>query len=100
MTVLQCSSQHQLSTARAECESNANEICQHKFTVNQKERKIETLSQQLQEKEALIARLEQELAVAREGGTKQELEHEQGILKVTIEATELREKLEEAKAGR
>ena len=84
MTVLQFSSQHQLSTARAECD-------QHKLTVNQKEQKIETLSQQLQEKEALIARLEQELAVAREGGTKQELEHEQGILKVTTEATELRE---------
>ena len=92
--------QHQLSTARAECESNTKEIGQHELTVNQKEEKIETLSQQLQEKEALIAKLEQELAVAREAGAKQELEHEQGILKATVEAAELRDKLKEAEEGK
>ena len=90
-------SQHQLSTARTEQECNTKEIGQHKFIINQKEEKIKTLSQQLQKQESLIAKLEQELATAREGGATRELELLQRIVKVTDEATGLRDKLEEAK---
>ena len=97
MIVLCCSSQHQLSTARAECESNTKEIGQHKLTVHQKEEKVKTLSQELQKQESLIAKLERELASAREGGATRELELLQRIFKVTDEATGLRDKLEEAK---
>ena len=89
--------QHQLSTARAECESNAKEIGQHKLTVHQKEEKVKTLSQELQKQESLIAKLERELAAAREGGATRELELLQRIVKVTDEAAGLRDKLEEAK---
>jgi len=90
-------SQHQLSTARTEQECNTKEIGQHKFILNQKEEKIKTLSQQLQKQESLIAKLEQELATAREGGATRELELLQHIVKVTDEAAGLRDKLEEAK---
>ena len=89
--------QHQLSTARTECECTAKEIGQHKSVVSQKEEKIKTLSQEVQEQEALIAKLEQELSAAREGGAKQELELLQRIVKETDEAAGLRSKLEEAK---
>ena len=93
-----CSLQRQLSAARAESETSAKRISQHNFTVSQKKGQIETLSQELHDKEALIAKLEQEqeLAVAREGSAKGELEHEQDILKVTVEAAELRDKLQQA----
>ena len=64
-------------------------MVQHKLAVSCKEEEIKTLSQQLQ-------KLQQELAVARKSGTKRELELEQHILKVTDEAVELRDKLEEA----
>ena len=90
-------SQHQLSTARTEQECNTKEIGQRKFIINQKEEKIKTLAQQLQKQESLIAKLEQELAAAREGGATRELELLQRIVKVTDEATGLRDKLEEAK---
>ena len=97
MIIVCGSSQHQISTARLECESNAKEINQHKLTIRRKEEDIETLSQQLQEQEALIAKLEQESAVA---GAKQERELLQRILKMTDKADELRDKLEEAREGR
>ena len=97
MIIVCDSSQHQISTARLERESNAKEINQHKLTISQKEEDIETLSQQLQEQEALVAKLEQESAVA---GAKQELEQFQRILKMTDKADELRDKLEEAREGR
>ena len=89
--------QHQLSTARAECESNAKEISQHRETISEKEEEIKILFQQLQKEEALIAKLDMESAVAREahGGAKRELELEEHILKVMDEAAELRNKLEE-----
>ena len=58
---------------------------------------MKTLSQEVQKQESLIAKLEQELAAAREGGAKRELELLQRILKVTDEAAGLRNKLEEAK---
>ena len=89
--------QHQLSTARTECERNTKEIGQHKSIVSQKEEKIKTLSQEVQKQESLIAKLEQELSAAREGGAKLELELLQRIVKVTDEAAGLRNKLEEAK---
>ena len=89
--------QHQLSTARTECERNTKEIGQHKSIVSQKEEKIETLSQEVHKQESLIAKLEQELAAAREGGAKRELELLQRIVKETDEAAGLRSKLEEAK---
>ena len=89
--------QHQLSTARTECERNTKEIGQHKSIISQKEEKIETLSQEVQKQESLIAKLEQELAAAREGGAKRELELLQRIVKETDEAAGLRNKLEEAK---
>ena len=54
---------------------------------------MKTLSQELQKQESLIAKLERELAAAKEGGAKRELE----LLKVTDEAAGLRDKLEEAK---
>ena len=97
MIVLCFSLQHQLSTARAECESNTKEIGQHQLAVHQKEEKVKTLSQELQKQESLIAKLEQELAAAREGGATRELELLQRIVKVTDEAAGLRDKLEEAK---
>ena len=97
MTVLCCSSQHQLSTARAECENNTKEIGQHQLTVHQKEEKVISLSQELQKQESLIAKLERELAAARESGATRELELLQRIVKVTDEAAGLRDKLEEAK---
>ena len=100
MIIVCGSSQHQISTARLERESNAKEINQHKLTISQKEEDIKTLSQQLQAQEALIAKLEQESAVAREGGAKQERELLQRILKMTDKADELRDKLEEAREGR
>lgn len=101
MMIIVCgSSQHQISTARVERESNAKEINQHKLTISQKEEDIKTLSQQLQDQEALIAKLEQESAVAREGGDKRELELLQRILKMTDKADELRDKLEEAREVR
>jgi len=68
MILLCCSLQHQLSTARIECENNSKEIGQHKLTVHQKEEKVKTLTQELQKQESLIAKLERELAAAREGG--------------------------------
>ena len=89
--------QHQLSTARTECERNTKEIGQHKSIVSQKEEKIKTLSQEIQKQESVIANLERELAAAREGGAKLELELLQRIVKVTDEAAGLRDKLEEAK---
>ena len=89
--------QHQLSTARTECEHNTKEIGQHKSIVSQKEEKIKVLSQEVQKQESLIAKLEQELAAARRGGAKLELELLQRILKVTDEAAGLRNELEEAK---
>ena len=89
--------QHQLSTARTESERNTKEIGQHKSIVSQKEKKIKTLSQEVQKQESLIVKLEQQLAAAREGGAKLELELLQRILKVTDEAAGLRNKLEEAK---
>ena len=58
---------------------------------------MKTLSQELQKQESLIAKLERELAAAREGGAKRELELLQRIFKVTDEAAGLRDKLEEAK---
>ena len=58
---------------------------------------MKTLSQELQKQEFLIAKLERELASAREGGATRELELLQRIFKVTDEATGLRDKLEEAK---
>ena len=97
MIIVCGSSQHQISTARLERENNAKEINQHKLTIRQKEEDIKTLSQQLQEQEALIAKLEQESAVA---GAKQERELLQRILKMTDKADELRDKLEEAREGR
>ena len=97
MIVFCCSSQHQLSTARAECESTTKEIGQHKLIISEKEEKVKTLSQQLQKQESLIAKLEQELAAARKGGATRELELLQRIVKVTDEAAGLRDKLEEAK---
>ena len=96
MIVLCCSSQHQLSTARAKCEKNTSEIGQHKLTVHQKEEKVKTLSQELQKQESLVAKLEREIA-ARKGGATRELELLQHIVMVTDEATGLRDKLEEAK---
>ena len=90
-------SQHQLSTSKTEHECNTKEIGQRKFIINQKEEEIKTLSQQLQKQESLIAKLEQELAAAREGGATREFELLQCIVKVTDEATGLRDKLEEAK---
>ena len=89
--------QHQLSTAKTEHECNTKEIGQHKLIISQKEEKIKTLSQQLQKQESLTAKLEQELAAAREGGAKQELELLKHVVKVTDEAAGLRDKLEEAK---
>ena len=58
---------------------------------------MKTLSQELQKQESLIAKLERELSVAREGGAKRELELLQHIFKMTDEAAGLRDKLEEAK---
>ena len=97
-----CSSQHQLSTARVECESKEKEISQHKLTISQREEEIKSLLQQLQKQSALITKLDMESAVAREGqrSTKRELELEERILKVTDKAAELRNKLEEAEEGR
>ena len=100
MIIVYGSSQHQISTARVERERNAKEINQHKLTISQKEEDIETLSQQLHEQEALIAKLEQEAAVAAVAGAKQERELFQRILKMTDKADELRDKLEEAREGR
>ena len=97
MIVLLLLFQHQLSTARAECESNTKEIGQHNLIVHQKEEKVKTLSQELQKQESLIATLERELSAAREGGAKRELELLQRIFKMTDEAAGLRDKLEEAK---
>ena len=57
---------------------------------------MKTLSQQLQKQESLIAKLERELAAAREGGATRELQLLQRIVMVTDEATGLRDKLEEA----
>ena len=89
--------QHQLSTARAECEGNAKEISQYKETISEKEEEIKVLFHQLQKEEALIAKLDMESAVAREGygGAKREMELEERILHVMDEAAELRNKLEE-----
>ena len=89
--------QHQLSTARVECESNTKEIGQHKLNVHQKEEKVKTLSQELQKQESLIGKLERELAAAKEGGATRELELLQHVVKVTDEAAGLRDKLEKAK---
>ena len=89
--------QHQLSTTRIECENNTKEIGQHKLTVHQKEEKVKTLTQELQKQESLIAKLERELAAAREGGATRELELLQCIVKVTDEAAGLRDKLVEAR---
>ena len=58
---------------------------------------MKTLSQELQKQESLIAKLDQELAAAKEGGATRELELLQRIVKVTDEAAGLRDKLEEAK---
>ena len=58
---------------------------------------MKTFSQELQKQESLIAKLERELAAAREGGATRELELLQRIVKVTDEAAGLRDKLEEAK---
>ena len=90
-------SQHQLSTPRTEHECNTKEIGQHKLIISEKEEKMKTLSQELQKQESLIAKLERELAAAREGGATLELELLQRIVKVTDEAAGLRDKLEEAK---
>ena len=76
------------------------EIDQYKLTVSQREEEIETLSQQLQEKEAFIAKLEQKLSAAWEGGAQRQLDLEEHVLKVTDEAAGLREKLEEAEEGK
>lgn len=95
-----CCSQHQLSTARAECESNEKEIGQHKVTISQREEEIKTLSHQLQTQEALIAQLERESAIVKDGNAKQELELEERILKVTNEAAELRDKLQEVEESK
>jgi len=59
---------------------------------------IKILSRQLQEQKDLITKLEHDSVVARE--PKQELELEKCILKMTEEAAELRDKLEEAEEGR
>ena len=93
-------SQHQLSTSRDECKKNAEKINQHGVAISQKEEDIKTLSQQLQEQETLIAKLEHESAVAREGGDKRELELEECILKMTDQDAELRNKLEEVEKER
>ena len=90
-------SQHQLSTARTEQECNTKEIGQRKLIISEKEEKVKTLTQELQKQESLIAKLERELAAAREGGATLELELRQRIVKVTDEAAGLRDKLEEAK---
>lgn len=95
-----CCSQHQLSTARAECESNEKEIGQHKVTISQREEEIKTLSHQLETQEALIAQLERESAIVKDGNAKQELELEERILKVTNEAAELRDKLQEVEESK
>ena len=58
---------------------------------------MKTLSQELQIQESLIAKLERELAAAKEGGAKRELELLQRIFKMTDEAAGLRDKLEKAK---
>ena len=88
------SSQDQLSTTRQESERKT-------VTISQKEEEIKTLSQQLQDHEARIVKLERESALVRESrDTKRELELEEYILKVRDEATELRNKLEEAEEGR
>ena len=58
---------------------------------------MKTLSQELQKQESLIAKLERELAAAREGGATRELELLQRIVKLTDKAAGLRDKLEEAK---
>lgn len=100
MKFLHCFSQNQLSLVNAECEMKAKQINQHKLAVSQKEGEIKILSQQLQEQEALIAKLDQKLAAAREGSAKEELELEQGILKATDEAADLKNKLEDAEEGR
>ena len=80
-----------------ECESNTKKIGQHNLIVHQKEEKVKILSQELQKQESLIAKLERELAAAKEGGAKRELELLQRIFKMTDEAAGLRDKLEEAK---
>ena len=97
---LHWSFQHQLSTARVECESKEKEIGQHKLTISQRDEEIKILHQQLQKDETLIAKLGMESAVADEGGDKQDLQLQERILKVEDEAAELRNKLEEAEAGR
>ena len=95
-----CCSQHQLSTAKAQCESNEKEIGQHKLTISQREEKIKTLSHQLQTQEALIAQLECESAIIKDGNAKQQLELEEHILEVTNEAAELRDKLKEVEESK
>ena len=95
-----CYSQHQLSTARSKCESNEKEIGQHKLIISQREDKIKTLSNQLQAQEAFIAQLEQESARVKDGNTKRELELEEHILKVTNEAAELRDKLQQVEESK
>ena len=78
----------------------AKQINQHKLAVSQKEGEIKILSQQLQEQEALVAKLDQKLAAAMEGSAKEELELEQGIFKATGEVADLKTKLEDAEEGR
>lgn len=87
------SSQDQLSTTRQESERET-------LTISQKEEEIKTLSQQVQDHEARIVKLERESALVRESDTKRELELAEYILKERDEATELRNKLEEAEEGR
>ena len=88
--------QHQLSTARAECESINKEIDQHRLIVRQKEEMVKKISQELKKQESLIAKLERELAATREGGAKREQELLQCIFEMTDEAAGMKDKLEEA----
>ena len=89
--------QHQLSTAKLESVNSAEQIKQHKVLIDQREEEIKSLSQQIQEREALIWELEQESARTRDSSTERQLELEEHILKVADEAAGLRDKLEEAK---
>lgn len=75
-------------------ESSAKEIGQHKLTITQLEGKNKTLLLQLQKKEGLIQKLEQESVVARKGGTKLELELGQQLFQLKSEVAGLTEKLE------
>jgi len=74
-----------------------HQIKQHKVLIDQREEEIKSLSQQIQKMETLIQELEQESARTMDSSTEQQLELEEHILRVTGEAAELRDKLEEVK---